>query len=58
MTTTQFGPARHRRQLHELDCGRRGRFRVVAEGFAGSIFAHILPTLFRETNGIRGNSRE
>nr|DAG10872.1 MAG TPA: hypothetical protein [Caudoviricetes sp.] len=26
MTTTQFGPARHRRQLHELDCGRRGRF--------------------------------
>lgn len=36
----------------------RGRSRVVAEGFAGSIFAHILPTLFRETEGIRGNHRE
>ena len=36
----------------------RGRSRVVAEGFAGSIFAHILPTLSRETERIRGNSRE
>ena len=35
----------------------RGRLRVVAEGFAGSIFAHILPTLSRETEGIRGNRR-
>nr|DAT31481.1 MAG TPA: hypothetical protein [Caudoviricetes sp.] len=27
----------------------RGRFRVVAEGFAGSISAHILPTFFVKT---------
>nr|DAL84195.1 MAG TPA: hypothetical protein [Caudoviricetes sp.] len=27
----------------------RGRFRVVAEGFAGSISAHILPTFSIKT---------
>ena len=27
----------------------RGRSRVVAEGFAGSIFAHILPTFSVKT---------
>lgn len=35
----------------------RGRSRVVTEGFAGSIFAHILPTLSRETEGIDGNKK-
>ncbi len=38
----------------------RGRLRVVAEGFAGSIFAHILPTFSRETEkyeGIDGNKK-
>ena len=35
----------------------RGRLRVVAEGFAGSIFAHILPTFSRETEGIGRNKK-
>ena len=32
-----------------LTAAGRGRFRVVAEGFAGSIFAHILPTFSVKT---------
>ena len=59
MTTTHSSaPSGIADSSMSLTAAGRGRFRVVAEGFAGSIFAHILPTLSRETERIRGNRRE
>lgn len=45
ITTHSSAPPGIADSSHKLDCtAGRDLFRVVAEGFAGSIFAHILPT--------------